>query len=76
MPEREFILRQLRTLRDTMIVTRRSSQLADEADLLIVAILDKGWAYTDLKPAIEDFSLRVRQSLNGSRTVPHPSTSL
>jgi len=69
MPEREFILRQLRTLRDTLYVTGRKP-LADEADLLLTTTLDLGWAYADLEPDIKDFCSRVRKSVSGAFSLP------
>lgn len=72
MPDREFILRQLRTLRDTLYVTGRKP-LADEADLLLTTILDMGWSYTDLEPDIRDFTSRVRLSVSGRNSLGRPS---
>lgn len=66
--ERQYILRQLRTLKSLMITTRRH-RLADEADRLIMETLDRGLAFEDIKPDLLIFCNKVKMAVDGRRTL-------
>lgn len=69
--ERQYILRQLRTLKSLMITTRRH-MLADEADRLIMETLDRGLAFEDIKPDLLIFCNKVKMAVDGRDALPHP----
>lgn len=66
--ERQYILRQLRTLKSLMITTRRH-MLADEADRLIMETLDRGLAYEDIKPDILLYCQKVKRAVDGGQRI-------